>query len=94
MKPNRLTLIVAFLALGLASIAAEQGKPGDPSGKSEDGLLRIQELLDEPLIDTKPFSEKMLFVKFLAVLEDQLPKEKKISLRLDEEAFDHEEFLP
>jgi hypothetical protein len=58
----------------------------EPAAQSE-AIGKIQKLLDEPLIDAGRFQKEMPLAKFLAALEAQLPKEKRISLRIDPEAF-------
>jgi hypothetical protein len=52
-------------------------------------LAQIQKLL-ETQIETKDFQEERMFAKFLAHLETKLPKEAKLSLRIDDKAFGKE----
>src|SRR5438067_10218399 len=58
-----------------------------PADKPDDALQRTQRLLDEELIESKHFRQEVPLAKFLTDLEARLPKEKKLSLRLDEDAF-------
>ncbi len=59
----------------------------EPAGKPDEAIQAIQKLLDEELIESRHFQEEMPLSRFLTALEKQLPKERKLSLRIDETAF-------
>jgi hypothetical protein len=71
----------AFLPQTQAQIAAE------PDKKQAEAFQKIQILLDERLVETKQFQKEMPLAKFLEAVEKQLPKGKKMALRIDKEAF-------
>src|SRR5205823_4429008 len=60
--------------------------PADAAKIQDEARERIQKLLDEQLIETMPFQQPLPLAKMLAVVEKQLPKDKKVALRIDEEA--------
>src|SRR5947207_8214158 len=76
----------AILSL-LSTIALVPFLTAQPAAKQDDALQQIQRLLDEKLIDAKDFRKEVPLARFLADLEAHLPKEKKLSLRIDEDAF-------
>ncbi|MBI1914254.1 MAG: hypothetical protein HYS12_05890 [Planctomycetes bacterium] len=59
----------------------------EPAKKQDEAVQTIQRLLDEQLVETKHFQKELPLAQFLAALEKHLPKEKKLSLRIDKDAF-------
>jgi hypothetical protein len=68
---------------GLATAADKSGKPAD---EAEEQIIEIEAALERP-VEIKDFPERMALAKFLAALEPLVPREKRISFRIDEEAF-------
>jgi hypothetical protein len=66
--------------------AADPDRSGKPATKTEDRILEIQKLLESP-VEMKGFPEPVPLEKFLATLEALLPEGKRVSFRIDEEAF-------
>ncbi len=65
-----------------------QTAPATEPAREEDAATQaIQRLLDEQLVETRHFQKELPLGQFLAALEKHLPKEKKVALRIDEEAF-------
>src|SRR5215510_13607622 len=87
MRPTPLLAagICALLTFPLA--LRSQEKPISTRPVEDAPLARIQKLLDEIQIETKGLQAKTPLAKFLAAIEAYLPKEKKITLRIDKEAF-------
>jgi hypothetical protein len=92
--------LLAFLgALGLPQSPAQAQQPTGADTKQEaalqklhqrlqeEALRRMQQLLDEVLVETAPFQTEMPLEQFLAALEKKLPRGKKVTLRIDREAF-------
>lgn len=82
-------LPVCLLALGIAvSVAAnalaQELEPLDANSLAK--IAEIEKCLQQS-IETKHFQNPMPLNKFLAKLEELLPKDKKVSLRIDENAF-------
>jgi hypothetical protein len=78
------------LSLSLAAGTPQSGKAGPSAGPektAEAKTAAIRALLDETLIETKPFQEDMPLSQFLQALEKQFAKGKRIPLQLDEKAF-------
>ena len=88
MKPNTCVFVFALIALGPARVATAQDKPAKPAGTAEERIAQIQKLVISTQIETEALQEPL--TKFLAILEGRLPKEKKVSIRLDKEAFGKE----
>src|SRR5437867_2866661 len=59
----------------------------EPAKKPDDAIQTIQRLLDEELVEVKHFQKELPLAQFLTALEKHLPKEKKLSLRIDKDAF-------
>ncbi len=76
----------AFPPFGPAAITVAQDQTVDPAIDVEK-RAQIQQLLEETLIDSKDLQKEMSLTKLLATLETKAPKGKKLSLRVDEEAF-------
>jgi hypothetical protein len=87
MKPNALLRAFAPFILGSVAIASGQEKRADLRTKDQEAIAQIQKLLFDTLIDIEGFPEELPLAKFLAALEAKFPKGKKVSLRIDEEAF-------
>jgi hypothetical protein len=66
--------------------ATAQDRSGKPSTKPEDRILEIQKLLESP-VEIKGFPEEIPLAKFFAALEALLHEGKKVSFRINEEAF-------
>jgi hypothetical protein len=82
-----LLIVVVLVAPGRPPSSAQGDKATDPDKKQDSARQRIQQLLDEQLVETKAFQVERPLSEFLTALEKQLPKEKKVSLRIDGEAF-------
>ncbi len=94
------TILYLLPPLALFSFLADEPQPArkpttssqtaprtEPAKKQDEALQTIQRLLDEQLVETKHFQKELPLGQFLAALEKQLPKEKKLSLRIDKDAF-------
>jgi hypothetical protein len=82
----RLGLVALLLTLvPLFSTAAQE--LSEPDHKEQEAIRKVQRFLDEPLIDSASFGKDMPLDKFLEALEKHLPREPKLSLRIDREAF-------
>ncbi len=86
MKTEMMALILALISPFPACSAVELDKSVDPLIKTEEKIFQIQRFL-ESSVDTRDFPEEMSFVKFLAAMEGKVPDDKKVSLKIDEEAF-------
>jgi len=73
--------------LGLAWSAPLWGQEPLQPAKELEAIERIHRLLDEDLIETKDLPKEMPLAKLLDLLAKKLPKEKKIALRIDKDAF-------
>lgn len=83
MKRQFLSLVLC--AFGLIALAAD--KPDNPPDKkAEDPRARVQRIVGETVINWQEPTE-MPLGKLLQALEAELPKDSKISVRLDREAF-------
>jgi hypothetical protein len=78
-------LIVPILCF-LAPIRANADEPGRSARPTEEQVRRVQRILDEPLIDRSALPEETTLGQLLESLEKQLPRGKKLALRLDEKA--------
>jgi hypothetical protein len=77
------SILGCFLALALP----REGVAQPPDKKQEEAVQKVQKLLDETLIDGKLLPAELPLAKLLAALEQQLPKEKRVPIRIDEKAF-------
>src|SRR5262245_21206263 len=59
----------------------------EPAKQQDEAVRTIQHLLDQQLVETKDFRKELPLAQFLAALEQHLPNEKKLSLRIDKDAF-------
>src|SRR5262249_50891741 len=80
------TISTAVLVLGLVSVVRTEGQDSTRPPSTPKPYVNQGNLLRLP-IETKDFQGEMPLAKFLRALEKQLPKEEKISLRIDDEAF-------
>ena len=80
-------LVLLFLATFAAPLPALQAQPAPEPDKKQEAIQKIQKLLDTQLIETRHFQKEMPLAKFLDALEKQLPKDKKVALRIDKVAF-------
>jgi len=90
MSHSRLAALRLLIVLGvvvLPILPARSEPATEPDPKHQAALQRIQQLLDEPVIETSHFQMAMPLATFLTAVEKQLPKEKKLSLRIDGNAF-------
>src|SRR5262245_44932032 len=78
-EPMKTNLLAVLFVLCLAAMAAAQDG-------GDEKIVRIQQLLDTP-ITTRDLPETMPLDRFLAAVEGQWLKEKKVTLPLDEAAF-------
>jgi hypothetical protein len=67
-------------------VNADQGRLAASAIKANERIAEIQKLL-ETTIDTKGFPEEMSLAQFLARMEAKLPDGKKVTLKIDDEAF-------
>jgi len=82
----RLRLALLLLTLvPLPSTAAQD--LSEPDRKEQEALRKVQQLLDETLIDSAEFRKEMSLEKFLEALQQHLPQGRKIALRIDPTAF-------
>jgi hypothetical protein len=93
------SLLYLLPALALLPLAAGEQPPAPkpaaagvpaaavPDKKHEDTVQKVQNLLDEELVDPKQFQTDRPLAQFLEAVEKQLPKDKRITLRIDKEAF-------
>src|SRR5262245_34910569 len=84
-------LAIAWVLVSVGALMmpprSEAQKPVEPDKKQQEAIQRIQKLLDEVRIETKDFQKEMPLVRFLEAVEKQIPKDKKLSLRVDKKAF-------
>jgi hypothetical protein len=74
------------MAVGLGSLATAQDLTSLDK-KQQVAFQKVSDLLEEQRIDTAPFQQGMSVAKFLALVEKQLPADKKVAIRLDRDAF-------
>jgi hypothetical protein len=86
MKFKLLFAVGTLTGLFLLPIAFAQDESATTNEPDDKTIARIQKLLDEIEIETKDFKDKMPIAKFLATLEAKLPKDKKITFRIDKQA--------
>src|SRR5437879_3996457 len=86
MKQNQIVGIALLLPITVPGVALAQYKATKPGQIGKQKIAQIEKLLGEELIETIGYQEKMPLAKFLDALEDHLPKDKKIALRIDKEA--------
>jgi hypothetical protein len=89
MAPLRLAglVLVGFLVVFGGPLAAiEPQPPAEPDSKQLAAIQKIQHLLNERLIDGKSLQTEIPLAKFLQAVEKQLPKDKRIALRIDGDA--------
>ena len=55
--------------------------------KQIDAIQKMQGLLDSEIVEANHFQTEMPLVKFLEALQQQFPKEMKLALRIDKDAF-------
>src|SRR5262249_48643761 len=79
--------LTASLAFCLLGGSGTQAQPERGSDKKEESIRKMQNLLDEQLIETGDLQTEMPLAAFLEALEKQLPQVKKVSLSIDKEAF-------
>ena len=79
-------IVIALLGLGMLSAARAQGTL-EPDKKQEAAIRKIQQLLDARLLDRTVFAKEMPLEKLLDALAKQFPKDAKITLRFDRDAF-------
>ncbi len=81
-------MILSGLATFLAVLNLPAGaQPPAPDKAAAKQIAAIRKILDEARIDTEPFQKEMPLTQFLKALEKRLPEGKKVSLRIDAEAF-------
>src|SRR6266542_4120212 len=85
--PTPWRLAALLLSLSAATTARAQLPPPPPSKEDQAKIASLQRLLTEIEPDRKAFQKRLPVAHFLHLLEKQLPKDKRISLRLDAEAF-------
>jgi hypothetical protein len=86
MKPTAVAVVFTLIAVGFPGLAA-QDKARQSGNKDQQRIAEIQKVIGDTLIELKEPLENVTLAQFLAALEAQLPKDKKITVRIDEEAF-------
>jgi hypothetical protein len=87
MRPTSL-LATGFCALlAFPLVNRSQDKPISTRPVEDAAIARIQKLLDEIQVETKGLQEKMPLTESLLALEALLPKDARITLRIDKEGF-------
>jgi hypothetical protein len=87
MNCKPLLIAAMWIGLFLPAVAVGQGNSTTAGEPDEKTIARIQNLLDEIEIETKDFKDKMPLAKLFATLEAKLPKDKKLTLHIDKDAF-------
>src|SRR5262249_267351 len=80
-------LVISMLAIFGTSDRSQAQILWEPAKKQDEDIQKTRALVGELKIDSAPFQKEMPLAKFLADLQAQLPKEKRLSLRIDKEAF-------
>ena len=86
MNANLFFIVAAFTFTGPSQVGPQINTPV-PQTNNVAKVAQLEKLLEEIHIDTKDFQSELPLAKFLTTLEGKLPEGKRISLRLDEEAF-------
>ena len=86
MKLPQLALVVALLNFTLTPLSADERKSADAPKATEEAIRQIQTFLAEFSIDARHFQKEQPFVEFLSALEAALPRDKMLTVRLDETA--------
>src|SRR5262249_37793029 len=82
---SRILVAVLCALVGAATLFAQE-KPGSKEEKEQAELARLQKLVSETQVDASKLDKEMPLIKFLAAVEELLPKDRKVSLRLDKTA--------
>lgn len=77
------TFAAALCALVAAGVLCAQEKPVSKEEKEQAELLRLQKLVSDVQVDVSKLDREMPLSKFLAAVEELMPKDKKTSFRLD-----------
>jgi len=90
------TILNLLSALALFPFLADEPQPArkqttstqtapatEPAKQQDKAIQAIQQLLDEPLVEGRLFQKELPLAEFLAALEKHLPREMKLSLRID-----------
>src|SRR5260370_34756633 len=81
----RYPTLMAILLMGWTSPARAQ-QPPLPDKKQDEAIQRVQRLLDQQ-IETVGLHEEQPLRSFLEAVEKRLPKDARVALRIDSEAF-------
>jgi hypothetical protein len=79
---------ILFLPAAIQALPAWTQDNLEFDKKQTDAVQKTQRLLEEIVIKTAPFQKPLSFVQFLTVLDQQLPRDKQISVRIDDKATD------
>jgi hypothetical protein len=77
-------IFIVALTCGMPLSAPAQ-ETTEPDKKQQEAIQKIQRLLDDAIVETKPFQEAMPLSQFLTQLEKQLPADRQVKLRIDRE---------
>ena len=84
MPQLRLAALIVVVGLGTPLVIRAQT---EPDKQQQEAVQKDLSWLTEHQIDRKHFPKAMPLAKFLDAVQKQLPKDKKISLRIDKDAF-------
>ena len=80
--------IVLFSLLGFGMLSSARAQSTlEPDKKQEAAIRKMQQLLDGRLVDRTVFAKEMPFAKVLDALAKQFPKDDKITLQFERDAF-------
>src|SRR5262249_10623213 len=85
--PRPLVLSLGLLACGFWPAPLLAQTAGEAAKAPQTRVEELQRLLDQTMIETAPFQEAMPLGRLLQSLQKYLPKEEKLSLRIDTAAF-------
>lgn len=83
---SALLLGVWLVSLAMA-VALHAQELQEPSKKEQESLQKTRDLLAQVILDAKLCRAQMPLLKFIEAVQMQLPKDTKISLRIDKDAF-------
>src|SRR5438445_6848 len=82
-----LTAMLALVALGPGCNAAAEDQSTASATKAQEKIAQTQKLLADTIVDTRSFPDVMTLAQFLAAMQGKSPEDKKISIKIDQEAF-------
>jgi hypothetical protein len=87
LRAGTLLGVVILAAMGMPLFSTGAQNPAEQQKQQEMGSRRIEKLLDEWLVNPKNFQKDMPLAQFLDALQQKLPKDKQVAVRIDKEAF-------